>query len=239
MMAEQPRPQSGRAGLGRIWNLQSGEAGCPANLARAWHGKPPVVHGIGNREILGSRCLGLICSVQCPGSVVIKTFDAIRELRDAGVIMAGGFHSPMEQDCLDFLLRGHQPVLICAARGLGRMRLPAAWREAVDAGRLLLLSPFGDTVTRPRTSHAEIRNEFVAALADVVLIPHASPGGKAEALANRVIERGQLLFTLDDDQNGRLVSIGGRRYNCEEIRVRLASAGTQAPQTIRPFRELA
>jgi predicted Rossmann fold nucleotide-binding protein DprA/Smf involved in DNA uptake len=101
---------------------------------------------------------------------------------------------------------------------------------------LLLLSPFGDTVTRPRKCHAETRNEFVAALAEAVLIPHASPGGKAEALATRVAERGQLLFTFDDDENGDLVSIGARPYNCEEIRVRLASGGTEVPQTIRPFR---
>jgi predicted Rossmann fold nucleotide-binding protein DprA/Smf involved in DNA uptake len=104
---------------------------------------------------------------------------------------------------------------------------------------LLLLSPFGDSVTRPRTSHAEIRNEFAAALADVVLIPHASPGGKAEALAKRVIERGQLLFTLDDDENGHLASLGARRYNCEEIGECLESEGTQVPQSIRPFCELA
>jgi len=33
----------------------------------------------------------------------MKTFDAIRELRDTGVVVAGGFHSPMERECLDFL----------------------------------------------------------------------------------------------------------------------------------------
>ncbi len=107
----EPRARSDAADLSQIWNVQSSEAGFPANLvARAAHGKPSLVHGIGNRDILRSRCLGLICSVQCPGSVVIKTFDAIRQLRDAGVIVAGGFHSPMEQDCLDFLLRGDQAV---------------------------------------------------------------------------------------------------------------------------------
>jgi hypothetical protein len=64
------------------------------------------LHGLGDRTVLRHPCLALICSVQCPGSVVIKTFDAIRELRDAGIVAAGGFHSPMEKECLEFLLRG-------------------------------------------------------------------------------------------------------------------------------------
>ena len=55
-----------------------------------------TVHGLGDAGILKHSSLGLICSVKCPGSVVIKTFDAIRELRNAGVVVIGGFHSPME-----------------------------------------------------------------------------------------------------------------------------------------------
>ncbi len=132
MMSKGQRTRSGSADLREVWNLESGDAGFPANLvARARHGKPPVVHGVGNREILRRRCLGLICSVQCPGSVVIKTLDAIRELRDAGVIVAGGFHSPMEQDCLDFLLRGDQAVVISEIGKGGSHRI---WIRGVGSG---------------------------------------------------------------------------------------------------------
>lgn len=49
------------------------------------------MHGIGDRLNLGHKCLGLICSVQCPSRVIIQTFDAIRALRDAGIVIAGGF----------------------------------------------------------------------------------------------------------------------------------------------------
>jgi len=94
---------------------------------------PASVPAIGSPEILRHRRLGLICSIRCPGSIVIKTFDAIRELRDAGIVVAGGFHSPMEEECLDFLLRGEQPVIVCPPKGLARPRLPRVWR-AVTAG---------------------------------------------------------------------------------------------------------
>ena len=158
-----------------------------------------TVYGVGNRDILQAKCLGLICSVQCPGNVVLRAFDAIRSLRDAEIVVAGGFHSPMERECLDFLLAGKQPVIICPAKSPGRVRLAPAWQSALEAGRLLLLSPFGNDVSKTTKANAKTRNEFVSALAAAVLIPHASPGGNGAALCRSVQARRQPLFRLDSD----------------------------------------
>ena len=103
---------------------------------------------MGDVAVIRNRLLGLVCSIRCPGSIVIKTFDAIRELRDAAIVVAGGFHSPMEKECLEFLLRGDQPVVGCPAKGLSCARLPASWRSGVEEGRLLIISPFGDNIRR-------------------------------------------------------------------------------------------
>ncbi len=138
------RERTPTAGLA-VWKIKQGDVD---------------VHRIGDRAMLRRKFLGLICSVRCPGSVVIKTFDAIRELRDAGVMVAGGFHSPMEKECLEFLLRGVQPMIVVLAKGLGRPRLPELWRTAIDAGRLLLLAPFDDDVRRITKAHAQARNVF-------------------------------------------------------------------------------
>jgi predicted Rossmann fold nucleotide-binding protein DprA/Smf involved in DNA uptake len=177
---------------------------------------PSPLTAIGSLEILRHRRLGLICSVRCPGSIVIKTFDAVRQVRDAGVVVAGGFHSPMEKECLDFLLRGQQPVIVCPPKGLARLRLPSRWRAAVDAGRLLVLSLFGLDVTRTTGAQAQTRNEFVAALSHAVLIPHASPGGKAEAVARQVLDRSQPLFTFDDE-NTELLHRGAQPYHIDRL----------------------
>ena len=64
---------------------------------------------IGDVKILSNPLLGLLCSIRCPGRVIVQTYDLARALRDAGVSVIGGFHSPMEKECLDFLLRGKQP----------------------------------------------------------------------------------------------------------------------------------
>jgi hypothetical protein len=80
-------------------------------------GLPRRIFSIGNPVRLEHRSIALVCSIRCPGSIVIQTFDAMRELRNAGAALIGGFHSPMERECLDILLRGSQPIIMCAASG--------------------------------------------------------------------------------------------------------------------------
>lgn len=107
-------------------------------------------------------------------------------MRDEGVIVISGFHSPVEKECLRILLRGKQPIIICPARALQKFRLPVEWRKALDATRLLILSPFEKYPRRPTTESARQRNELVAALADEVLIVHATPGGQIHQLLELV-----------------------------------------------------
>ena len=169
---------------------------------------PQVLTLVGSSQILQGVQLGLVCSVSCPGSVVIRTFDTIRKVRDAGVIVAGGFHSPMERECLHFLLRGRQPVVLCPACGIDSFELGPQERRAVDEGRLSVLSIFDGCFTKATPDLASRRNDFVAALSDAVFVPYAIPGGKAEAAARRALSRGQVVVTFDDAENKHLLDYG-------------------------------
>lgn len=190
----------------------------PASLRnRLGKSAPEKLYVIGKASALQQPAVAFVCSVKCPGSVVIHTFDAIRQLRDAGVVVVGGFHSPMEQECLDFLLRGKQPVIMSPAKGLARIRLSLAQRAAIEEGRLVLTSIFPETVTRTDKQQSRARNEFVAALATSVLIPHASPGGNAESIARQAVGRGQLLFTIEDPENENLMQLKAQPYKIESI----------------------
>lgn len=71
------------------------------------------IWAIGNIEILKARLLGFFCSAQCPGNAILQTYDLARALRDAGIPIIGGFHSSIEKECLELLLRGTPPVVIC------------------------------------------------------------------------------------------------------------------------------
>jgi len=120
----------------------------PARLAqRLGNLAPASISVAGNLEILKYTGIGLISSIQCPGSIIINTFDVIRRLRDERIVMIGGFHSPIERECLDLLLRGSQPVILCPARSLRNLRIGEAARKALAEGRLLVLSFFGDEVS--------------------------------------------------------------------------------------------
>lgn len=223
--SRRPSKRAERHSLG-AWEMIAADADYPAQLlkhscATQWN----KLYGIGNRELLQRPCLGLVCSIQCPGSVIIKTFDAIRELREAGVIVAGGFHSPMEKECLDFLLRGRQPLIICPPKHPDTARIPAKWRSALGEGRLVIISPFAPTVRRTTEANAIIRNEFVAALSKCLLVPHASAGGRVSSTAAQHLARGRALMTIDDEYNVALNDIGARPYHLTAIRSSFSAMG--------------
>ncbi len=100
----------------------------------------------------------------------------------------------MEKECLQILLRGDAPVILCPARGMLE-RLPAQWAIAAAGGRMLLLSAFAAPATRVTTELAARRNEFVAALADEVFIPHATLGGRLDKLIHRLRAWGTPVLT--------------------------------------------
>jgi len=172
---------------------------------------------IGNIKILDHSPVGLLCSARCPGSVILKIYDVIRELRDAGVPIIGGFHSPMEKECLITLLRGQQPITICPARSIEDMRVPTSWRPGLDDGRILVISPFESHHRQPTLTLAKQRNNFIAALASALFIPHAAPGSKTEEYCQQQLDIGQTILLLSKSANARLVSQGALPLTPEEI----------------------
>ena len=179
---------------------------------------PAQLYAMGNVAVLQRRLLGLICSIKCPGSIVLKTFDTIRALRDAGVTMVGGFLSPMERDCLDILLRGKQSIILCPARRLTGLRLGNDARQAVKENRLLVLSAFADDVLHTTAAQAVRRNNIVDALADALLVPYAAPGGKAWTTVHTALKREQPVFTFDVEDNAVLLEAGARPFELLLVR---------------------
>jgi predicted Rossmann fold nucleotide-binding protein DprA/Smf involved in DNA uptake len=175
------------------------------------------VWAIGNLRLLETRPLAFFCSTRCPGNVILQIYDLVRALRDTSVPVIGGFHSPMEKECLDILLRGTQPLVICPARAIERMRLPAAWRTPLDEGRLLVFSPFAAQYRRPTAALAEQRNRLVVALADAAVIAHASHGSKIEQLYAGMVASGKRVYTLNLPENAGLMQYGVMGYAVPDL----------------------
>ena len=189
--------------------LRPGASGFPTALRRCSdRGNPPVVTMQGSPGLLDGPLLGFFCSVRSPGDAILKTYDLARELRSTDLTIIGGFHSPMEKELLDLLLRGTACVIVCPARGLGNMGIPKGWKKPIAEGRLLLLSFFDDRIRRPTLSLANTRNNYIATLADRLLIAHAERGGKTEELCKDALASGKPVFTLDSPDNAYLAELG-------------------------------
>ncbi|MBC8243532.1 MAG: DNA-processing protein DprA [Verrucomicrobia bacterium] len=144
---------------------------------------PARITAIGSLDVLAAPLTALFCSSRCPGNAILNAASIARNWRDEGRGVISGFHSPVEKECLRILLRGKQPIIICPARSIDGMRIPAEWRPAIESGRMLLLSPFPAKTRRPTTALCEQRNQFAAALANAYYFPHARSGGHLETLA--------------------------------------------------------
>ena len=182
---------------------------------------PPSVIARGNLDLLHEQqrrpFVALFCSIKCAETVIRQTYELARALCDAGVTVISGFHSPLEKECLDILLQGEQPVIACPARSIEHLRLPASWRRALEKERLLLLSPFAEEQKRPTAARALVRNQFIAALADMVVITHATPGGKSESFCHELSTEGKPLFALDTVENTNLFNLGAEPLRPAEI----------------------
>jgi predicted Rossmann fold nucleotide-binding protein DprA/Smf involved in DNA uptake len=170
----------------------------------------PQIWALGNLEILKKPLLGFFCSVKCPGDLILRTYDLARSLRDASISVIGGFHSPIEKDCLDLLIKGTQPIIICPARSMENMLIKKIFRQSLDEGRLLFLSPFEKKIKRQTAQTSQLRNQFVTRLANVVFVAHAEANGKIEEMSDEILSLNKPLYTFESDYNGNLINLGAK-----------------------------
>ncbi|MDE0018719.1 MAG: DNA-processing protein DprA [Candidatus Poribacteria bacterium] len=164
----------------------------------------------GQNTSLNGDLWALFCSRKCPGELILKTHDLAQTFKERGIPTIGGYHSPIEQECLRVLLRGVQPILLCPARNIEKMRLKPTWREALTDERLLILSAFESRHNRSTAALANRRNAFVAALADKICIAHAAEDSKTLEFAQMVIAWGKPVFTFETPVNDALFQLGAQ-----------------------------
>lgn len=178
---------------------------------------PQSIALLGDPGILNHQSVALFCSVKCPGTLILHTYDMVQILRETGMTVIGGFHSPMEQECLAILLRGKQPIIICPARSIEGMRIKAEFKKPLDDGRLLILSPFKENQRRPTIKTTQYRNLFTAALSSVIFVTYAEPAGKTEEFCRKVLSWQKPLYTFDSDYNKNIIDMGARPVKPENV----------------------
>ena len=162
--------------------------------------------GLGRSSTTQPKALAFLCSMNCPGSIMIKSQDYAAELVKKGTPVISGFHSPIEKEVLRVLLRGKQPITIALARSIKGFSIPPEWRSHIDSGKLTIIgSPKNDLNTAAACAK---RNELVCRLAKSVFIAYAAPEGKLEQLAGKMAKWQKQKFTFKDDATKNLVALG-------------------------------
>jgi len=137
---------------------------------------PLIQAHLGNIALLDLPLTAFLCSRKVPAEVVLRCYDWAIAQREAGQAVISGFHSPLEQDVLRYLLKGKQPVVLALARGMKQQWEPAL-QKALDDGRLLIISPFLENTRRVSADTAAVRNDLMIQLASQVVVGYADPEG--------------------------------------------------------------
>ena len=189
--------------------INSGESYYPSALKKHLAADAPeTINVIGNPDILQNKTLAVFSSIKCPGKIILETYEYVCQLRESDVTVIGGFHSPMEHECLNILLKGKQPVILCPARSIENMRIKRAFKKPLEEGRFLILSLFSANHNRISSGRADKRNHFASAITDKIVIPYAAPGSKTESLCKEWIKRGKPVFTFNSRYNKNLLDSG-------------------------------
>ncbi|MGI8482989.1 MAG: hypothetical protein ACR2OU_01845 [Thermomicrobiales bacterium] len=156
----------------------------------------------------------LMASMKVLPSALLPAYDLAIAMRDSGRIFVGGFHTKLERECLEILLRGTQPITICPARvfnegaRLYSGKLWQAVKAGIADGRVTIVTPPGVKGDRITRENATIRNAYLLTVADRVLVLYASPGGATDALAREALQRGLPVNVLDHPGNAGLIEAG-------------------------------
>lgn len=131
---------------------------------------------LGNKNILENYKIGFLCSRKIPAGIILKTYDWAIKQREGGKCIISGFHSKIEQDVFEILLKGTQPIIMVLARSF-KKRWQAEILKAINSNHLLIISPFDEKLKRITSDSAAIRNELILDLSDQIYIPYTSSNG--------------------------------------------------------------
>jgi hypothetical protein len=140
----------------------------PRNYQAVMQGGEP--RALGNRELLDMPKVGFLASRGDPaahGKLALNP----------GEVVMSGFLSPMERALFRAGLKSGKPMIWVKPWGLAVDAESVPVRRAIDAGRLLLVSPFDESIDAPSARRAAWCNHYVIAHCQRLVIGHLNPEG--------------------------------------------------------------
>lgn len=130
---------------------------------------------LGNISLLDRKKIGYFASSKIATLSVLPTLDWAAEVANSeDVAIVSGFHSKMEREVLDFLLRGKCSIVCVLARSIYK-KIPDKFSEAYNSGRVLFIAPFKTSATMTSRHLCGKRNEYVASISDELVFSSLTP----------------------------------------------------------------
>ena len=136
---------------------------------------------LGNKEILKKHKTAFLCSRRCPADIILKSLDWAKEKKANSECVISGFHSQIEKDVFNILLKGKQPIILLLARGM-KKRWSKEIINAIKEERLLIISPFKDDVKHITQETANERNRIMIELTDEIFLAYSTKSGNLDRL---------------------------------------------------------
>ena len=139
---------------------------------------------LGNENLLKRKKIGYFSSNTIASQSVLPTLDWAAEVaKREDIAIVSGFHSEMEREVLDFLIRGQCGIICVLARSIYK-KIPDRFREAYMAGRVLFISPCKTSAVRTSRHLCQRRNEYVASICNELVFSSLSPLSSLYPLAH-------------------------------------------------------
>ena len=130
---------------------------------------------LGNTSLLERKKIGYFASGTIDSQSVLPTLDWAAEVakRDE-VAIVSGFHSKMEREVLDILLKGQCNIICVLARPIYKI-IPNKYRNAYSQDRVLFISHNTAKSTMTSRYLCQKRNEYIALISDELVFSSLSP----------------------------------------------------------------
>ncbi len=193
----------------------AGSSGYPARLTQRLAPPPAVIAQFGAEHVLQAPTLAVLNSRTIDERVVVASNVAVQAAIAQGFTLVSGGMKASHRIVAVAARAAAAPRVIVLDRGLFATFGASVDRDPFGLGhargpfdrrRALALSPFrlGDHAV---AHNGKRRDEIVAALADVIVVVHARPGGVIERVCLEALDRGQVVLSWYGENLG-LVEAG-------------------------------
>ena len=131
---------------------------------------------LGNTQLLDLHKVGYFASSKIATLSVLPTLDWVEDIaKREDIAVVCGFHSKMEREALDYLLRGRCGIICVLARSIYQ-QIPAIYHEAYDQNRVLFITEVENpNIKMVNKEMATKRNQLIASLDDELVFSSLTP----------------------------------------------------------------